>query len=481
MSRINLKLSGEDSLEQNFTSKTGTIRHNTGRRNPILPFNTKWKESAIIDLKSFTGIIGESYRLLEGKAFPEELKNSSLLKEVIIKNVLEKVKTDDKEELIHIIQKLFFDDSNGLIKFNVRALSYMIFDNYQPQFKEISKFIYSIFLREISLDTIISKQNRENIFYQLIYESLPPLTDTKNKESIKHYNNLLPSISNAFIKDFKFLMKNESFFLNNVENLFKYYYFFYTSQLAMKLNRFGVNSGEKRGIYFSMDWESLSISRNAYSFGWKILEHNIKNLFSHVNTVELLSYLSIDDEFVEDYESLVEKSEGISDEVIEYIRELSTFYTSRIEEDSLRPKTWSDCEQELISILENRYTESTISREIYSLWYRINFQFLNSTRKKPYDDYSKWLVRFIKSNFIKNRGRLGATTVLNQEMLLFLTKLIIADNSKIRLKNLWEQFEERGILFDDTSKVEIVKLFEKINLLEKKSDSGNAQYVKSSI
>ena len=66
-------------------------------------------------------------------------------------------------------------------------------------------------------------------------------------------------------------------------------------------------------------------------------------------------------------------------------------------------------------------------------------------------------------------------------MLLFLVKLCVAENSKIRLNNLWIELENRGIKFDEVSKTEIIRLFERINLLEKKSDSGDAQYVKSII
>ena len=44
---------------------------------------------------------------------------------------------------------------------------------------------------------------------------------------------------------------------------------------------------------------------------------------------------------------------------------------------------------------------------------------------------------------------------------------------------LFEEFEKRGISFDRDSKAKIIQLYEKLNLLEKKSDSGDAQYVRS--
>ena len=90
-----------------------------------------------------------------------------------------------------------------------------------------------------------------------------------------------------------------------------------------------------------------------------------------------------------------------------------------------------------------------------------------------------WFIEFCKANFIKRRGRIGHTLKIDQEHLLFLTKLCIGDQPKIRLKTLWEEMKKRGVHFDESSKMEVVKLFEKINLIEKKSDSGDAQYVRT--
>ena len=50
---------------------------------------------------------------------------------------------------------------------------------------------------------------------------------------------------------------------------------------------------------------------------------------------------------------------------------------------------------------------------------------------------------------------------------------------KIKLKDLFEEYKRRGIYFDRDSQSKIVDLFEKLNIIEKKSDSGDAQYVRS--
>ena len=67
---------------------------------------------------------------------------------------------------------------------------------------------------------------------------------------------------------------------------------------------------------------------------------------------------------------------------------------------------------------------------------------------------------------------------MSQEVLMLMTAICIQDD-KIRITSLFEEYEKRGIFFDRESTNQIVKLFNKLNLLDKKSDSGDVQYVKS--
>ena len=42
----------------------------------------------------------------------------------------------------------------------------------------------------------------------------------------------------------------------------------------------------------------------------------------------------------------------------------------------------------------------------------------------------------------------------------------------------FNEFEKRGIALDRYSKKEVMNLFDNLNIIDKKSDSGDAQYVK---
>jgi len=62
-------------------------------------------------------------------------------------------------------------------------------------------------------------------------------------------------------------------------------------------------------------------------------------------------------------------------------------------------------------------------------------------------------------------------------MLLTLTALCVKDK-KIKLNQLYKEYEKRGLYFDRYSKEEIEIFLTKLNLIDKKSDSGDAKYVR---
>jgi len=490
MIKIELLKEGEKGLEDVYLTNGKFNRHQVGNKIKLMPFVTNYTDSCNSDFKSFQGIVGECFRISENKYFDKSFnkdKETSFKKKLrnyILENALAKVESDNKEELKDIIFELFFEDDFGLIKFNNKVLPFMNFTFEHPQLNETARFINDIFFNENIINNLTNRTN-DNLFYKLIVESLPELQTKKTSKTKIKYQNLFQDIQEQFFEDFNFLTSNEETFLKHIEDLFKYYYFFYFTQLTQRLNSFG-DTNKVTPIYFSMDWETLSQSRKSYQYGWKKLSYNLDGLFAHANTLELLNYITIDNENIGDYLMTKEKYSQLSatekSELINKIRELSTFYTDHITVlDSYA--SWEECENEIKKYLErNKETiNDELSIELTSFYRRVKYQFENSPRKGASDKYGKWLFTFCKSNYTKTRGRLGSTTVLNQELLLFLTKLCVGNEDKIRLNQLWERLEKRGLIFDEVTKTEIINLFERINLLEKKSDSGDAQYVKTII
>lgn len=490
MKRIELKITGQNSLEARYIKKNA-LNHATGNQFKILPFKTNPSgDNFTEDFKAFQGIVGELFRLSNDKNLSESSNEDEsykvTLKKHILKNVLENVTTENPNELKAMISSLFFDNDENLIKFSSDTISYMGFINPHSALREVAKFIFDIFLEgELSDENLGKERENENILHQLMIKSLPKLEDSKVKKSSDTYVNLFSQITEQFKSDLIFLMQDQALFLKHIEDFFKYNYFSYLSQLILRFNTFGTGGTELRPIYFTLDWETISESRlSAHLVGWKLLNREAGLLFIHANTIELLNYILIDDKPLGEYHEIVAIIQTLSQEekelFVNQIKEISKFYSSYIT-NFRASRSWEHCKAQLELSPQYRKIEDEAVREIYFLWYKIKYQFENTERKGAEDKYAKWFIAFAKANYTKSRGRLGNTTVLSQEQLLFLTKLCIGNENKIRLKLLWERLRYRGIVFDETSKLEITKLFERINLIEKKSDSGDAQYIKSTI
>ena len=480
---LDLENEQQTGLKDRHVDKSGKFKHKTSNQYKLLPFNTKWSHVYYNEFVYFNGVLGEVYRNFLRKDLPKSLRKSSNYHLDLKNELLEKAskrtttRTDfEKQKFKQFISDMFFENNN-LFCFAPSTLPYLSFRNEHATLKQISNFIYEIFLDNSKILT--NKKNDEtdnNVLYKLIRDALPEL-EAKNVKQFG-YKKLNEELIDFFIKDYLFLQSKQGAFLKYIDALLKHYYFMYVSSIALACDDFC--SYKKHELYFLMETEIVSRNRDGYMRGWMMLEKRLHNIFAHVNCLELLNYIKVDNEPIGSYQEIKRHWETLNKEgknVLESkIKELETYYTSII----TKPKTgWEKCYNDLE--LNSKYKSITCSIEkiIYRFWFIINYQFLHTQRHKPYKDYSLWFIEFCKANFIKRRGRIGHTLKIDQEHLLFLTKLCIGKQPKIRLKTLWEELQKRGVYFDESSKMEVVKLFEKINLIEKKSDSGDAQYVRT--
>lgn len=122
-------------------------------------------------------------------------------------------------------------------------------------------------------------------------------------------------------------------------------------------------------------------------------------------------------------------------------------------------------------------SEGATADAIRYLFESVKTQFKNTGREKVYKSYANKFERYCHK-FLKSRGRSGLMLNLTEETLIFITKLCIKNQKQMRLKDVFSAFEKRGIFLDSFSKEQVASYYEKLNLIEKKSDSGDAKYVK---
>ena len=121
---------------------------------------------------------------------------------------------------------------------------------------------------------------------------------------------------------------------------------------------------------------------------------------------------------------------------------------------------------------------SKTEEAIRHLYKCVEAQFLNTERKRANQFYNEKFYEFCKSRWVKNRKKSGLVLNLTERDVIFLTKICLRNEEKIRLVDLYKEYERRGLYLDNTSKEYLQEFFTKLNLIDKKSDSGDAQYVK---
>ncbi len=454
--------------------KKGSFSHASPKRICLFPYTTSPITPIVLEeLKSFTVICGEALRDLAAVDNPIACSPSAIIAD--IKNIID---TQNFTDLEHIIKTTLFDEKEQIFCFHPTIFYHLSSKNKAKSVKTLAQFTRDIlFADHIRLGADFSNDEvPSNVFHSLILQNLPPLSSRKMKRDISYYKTQ-DSLHDCFVKDCSFLQNNSKLYAAQLPELLKFYYFIYQLRLVESLNAFFEDS-DQQPFYFSVDWESLSKGRQAYQAGWQRVEYKLFSMFSHAHCLEMLNYIPIEGlESPFAYGEIKMWALNVSSEkrqtAAKHVNELIIFYMESIEHLNF---DWSKFHKAYSNMGGGELTERI--KYFYKL---VHFQFEHSQRKAASTRYSKWLSQFAVGSFLKRRGPLGHTLCVSRNQLLFLTRLCIGDNTdeKIRLTELWKEFSKRGVIFDFESQKQILNLFNKLNLIEKKSDSGDAQYVRA--
>ncbi|MGM1050411.1 MAG: DNA phosphorothioation-dependent restriction protein DptG [Bacillota bacterium] len=444
-----------------------SLRHNPKMEIEILPYNTKFKDNQY----NFREVVGEFIRLVGHKKLPAVVNTDDLINSVLNKIDFENV--NQRSEFKQMIKTLFLDDHNQLYLFHPQTLYYI--NTGESENKKLALFLYNVLWNQENAWTVDDSQeeNSHDLMSELLFKSLPQLGSSSEKH--RNYAVMLPEISDLFIQDFKWLATKSDLFTIQVEKIISYYYFFYVTQLALRNEAmFGQLERKIKPVYFTFEGEEkLSKTRVSYEYGWRSLEKSISRTFSHVN---FLKMLNLSNDRLNELHSYQEIANRVRAMTAEEQSLLEQSFDTLI--DEYKNKLSGDSRWELMGRVSTPYDVPVLNK-MYLFLNMIDHQFNQTSRSKPYNEYKQWFVHFCQKTFLKSRGRSGKMLILDTDYLLFLTKMIIKDESKIRLKKLFEEFEIRGIVYDRDTQSSIIDYFEKLNLLEKKSDSGDAIYVKA--
>lgn len=442
-----------------FDSK-GKFSHKSGNRFKLFPFSARSASAPVLELKSVVG----SFLCCINEKRPRP---------ITVTELVEKLKDDTEIQVgqealfFETIRQLFFTSNGTLRPVNIKMIE-------QIPCTEISESKTAEYLVDVlgSLDAMRSSLvyaencDSSNVLEAFVLSKLEFENRTVEKDGVRYFR-VVNSLKNCFEEDFKYILEDSKRLREHLVPLLEWYFFSYTAQTCMQLNRF--MDGERETnipLYFCLEWEKTSQSRLCFKEGWKKLQSDIKKIFAHAITLEMLNQTNEGSEVV-DYIRLKElaSSEEKDCEISEQIDALTVAYRNLI----------TDCVE--MNELEKKFSPAgKTAASVKYLFESIRIQFEN-VRSSPYNAYANKFESYCKK-YLKNRGRSGLMLNLSEEEVIFITKLCIKNQKQMRLKDVFKEFEKRGIFLDDISKEQVTTYYEKLNLIEKKSDSGDAKYVK---
>lgn len=454
---------------ENFNAKTDNsksidsirLTHKPNGKFKLFPYKASGKTQAPI-VTELEEIVSGFFRGAANKAV------DSITFDDLCEALLEEVDVDEQDidYFKDMIQSLFFVGDN-FVADNLGLYPYQTSSNNKSA-DELAHFIYSVM--EVD-DEVCEKigQAKSKHQFNVIEDMVIRTIEKKNSRetsSGRAYFVVKKGMQELFKKDFGYMLTSGMTSLEDFSNLFAVYYLYYVSQTCFILDQFGSGKRDQNvNLYFALDWEKVSKNRKCCIEGWGKLQENITHMFSHAITLEILNQTTSEEML--DYISLVELSQNGDHEIAEEIKRAEKTYCSFIGD------------YKGFSSIQYTPGVSQTDEAIIHLFKCVQAQFQGTESRKRADQaYYEKFSEFCKSRWVKNRKKSGLVFNLTERDIIFLTKICLRDEEKIRLNDLYKEYEKRGIYLDSTSKEYLQDFFTKLNLIDKKSDSGDAQYVK---
>ncbi|WP_426354581.1 DNA phosphorothioation-dependent restriction protein DptG [Exiguobacterium sp. R-39] len=430
----------------------------------IFPFNTNvnkaktdevFKEHWISEFASFS-------RLISGFKAEYWGENQGLDFEPILNEM--NIEVRDHDEFTSLLKELLTTGETKQQLQHPSMLLYLESTDIKGRVFKISDYLYDLCKENTELKDLF-KINEQNNILQNIFSELKPTLEPSDKKS-SSFDHKLPWIGDLFANDLLFLRNHPDFFIKYADLVVYYYTFFLLSQNVLKLSLLDHADYTKNNVeslYFTFDWESnVASRRDAVRKGFKYLEEMSNKLFSTQLTLAQLSCNTenIESQTMMDFPTIKSLFDQLSNQdKVHWLQDIDRQTNSIIESSKLQHKIKKS---------------QTFSDSIKQLIYAMEISSHTSAQQR----YGSGITEVAKVRLVKQRGRNGNVLSINQEILTMFLVVIIR-SSKMRLQDVYIELEKRGIFLDRYSRIEFENTLEKMNLLIKMSDSGEAQYVKS--
>lgn len=455
----------------------------------ILPFTANPATSNFDNTCSIKGTTGEFFRYNSQVPANPVLDYTTYVEEFVVNYLKQKELSKDGIEKFKLIMKDLMCTDGNFVPFNPSFLKYIPLDmvhkkgspvlsKYGSGQKKLAEYLMSL-IPNSSLN--LKEEKNRNIFCHTIQEALEQQTQASPSKPETNYY-VLPFIQQQFVNDIEWLLQKKSYVVLKYIDMLLYFYACYSiTQTIFRLdaaNKLNDSLENPESLYFILDNESTSERRDVVKQGWatKLPSEYVSKLYGRMQAVDMLNILLMDNENAKPiglYKNLLDKiKETPFDYEIKNQCEKLLAYCKTGKYNALKKRT-SGKKVDEIKVISDLSVNS----------YEDFFKKLESICKsyQSFEYHGRMLSRvqnLLKIRFLQTRrGRGFPVLVLDNEMLTFLIAMITREQ-RFKLKKLYQRFKEYGICFDLHTKQAIEAQLLKLNLLERRSDSGEAQYVR---
>lgn len=461
--------------EHYYDSKKRRLVDNWQEGIRILPFSSN-PSSAVDRGAGIEGPTGLFFRIL-GNESVTAIENTQEAQHTIETYLRDHIHMEDGQisTFIKIMNDiLFFNGSinvtdTSFLKYlplvpNDENLTEKTKKKYRSGQTKLAHLLYSISKGDIKY----SERDSKNLFTRVIRQALSTGDSgfgegTKSTE--KYYT--LPYVSKSFKEDLEWLLSlDPTVVIRQIHLLLHFYVCYELLQSVSKLSYRRQNTNEQEYFYFILHSEKASVSHDAVR-NWKdkFPKGILDKIFGHSQSLDILnSVLGGSVGFYKEVmDTLSQTPFEVNKEACEEL--LNIYQTEKRKVFDTRSSESGSIEE--IDTSVSSYEEFLHKMEILCTGLQ-SPSYNSRMRKKFIDVLSIRFLQLRRGNYVLS---------LDNEMLLFLIAMV-TKSKRIKVEEMYKRFKDYGIVFNLGTRNAIEAYLLKLNLLDRKSDSGEAQYVK---
>lgn len=452
----------------------------------VLPFTSNTSSSNFDNKCSLRGITGEFFRKCNEYDVYAVQDYQIDVEDPVSQYLSQNSMTKEKIAKFKDIMRDLMYDQNRFVPIDSTFLKYIPVDSivknnklttskYGDGQKKLADYIFSMYNSVISLKETSS---RNNLFSKSIKDALNYKVANVSSNKSDYY--ILPFVKAQFSLDIQWFLDKQDYVILKYIDLLLYFYACYSVvQTTLKLDSKKMEDSldKPEELYYILNNESASKKRDVVTNGWtaKMSNQYVEKLFGRMQAVDILNTVLTE---TEDDKSVI----GLYPDILKKLKEVPFAQEKE------------DCEK-LLSLYKTFKLDLINHRQTSK---KINASQLQDTCVSSYEEFISKLEYLCKTlisseyegkmlnrvnNLMKVRllqtrqGRGSSVLVLDEDMLTFLIAMVTKEE-RCKLKDMYDKFKDYGIRFDLHTRQAIEEQLLKLNILERKSDSGEAQYVR---